>query len=663
MDIKFSSSLIQQTYDRVRDGHEHISHQDVSNILLELGNDSELSLDERADLRQLIDNLPRDAFVEDSRSVLEGFMLQVKGRSQKVSAASLESLNTIELQAAFRQEVNDRAFEIKKNPALGFEIAYEYGVRAKTLSARMEPEESAKMFRSLEKTAMATVLIRYADMDRDRDTMSDLHEALRGEIPVRPDERSSSVHKTWNTTYWPMAGSVGDPDGNAKRNLWAAHGPLDKFDAYLRANGKKTGALEHERLPALNWLIGKGEDGHYIPASRVKESDAERTTGLDFNGDGKITAGVQVDFLDEFGAWSPVAIEDLNPVFRVDGDEVPLRKEIEKTDDGIRLRFYAEGTDKEITGDALEYVVYTNPNSDGKVSGSYDASWWGSCDKVALAGILFKEPLRDEVTIDGVTFTKQDMLGLLTVIADSQMDNSDFFGSRFNEQPSTLITKRGRRFTGEGCPANGCNLEDAIRQQGGYTLEGDTMILADPDPDIFGDTIAFEDPLTGETRNLKTKDLGYIRFETKSEMDPREVINTLFSWLEEGKPFAKDEDAGDQVWNASESRLSISSNRVVPNESMDSLKPGFAGPPDPKHETRLYSSDIGDFWISFDEKDRAVNAGWGYGGQDDDFYWRPTEVKNFKGFNPRNPFVKPKLVKKIYDKFMEPIPEQDSISN
>jgi hypothetical protein len=33
--------------------------------------------------------------------------------------------------------------------------------------------------------------------------------------------------------------------------------------------------------------------------------------------------------------------------------------------------------------------------------------------------------------------------------------------------------------------------------------------------------------------------------------------------------------------------------------------------------------------------------------------WRGTNVPTFTGANPRNPYVDPKMVKEIYDKFME----------
>ena len=105
-----------------------------------------------------------------------------------------------------------------------------------------------------------------------------------------------------------MAGS-GDPDGSPRTHLWATGGALDKFDDLMKARGNEDGAkaLEFERKPALNWLVGDRDKGHYIPKSQLKEANAEMTTGVDFDGDGKITEGVKVDFLNARGDFAAVS--------------------------------------------------------------------------------------------------------------------------------------------------------------------------------------------------------------------------------------------------------------------------------------------------------------------------------------------------------------------
>ncbi|MCA2980814.1 MAG: hypothetical protein INH37_21305, partial [Myxococcaceae bacterium] len=166
-----------------------------------------------------------------------------------------------------------------------------------------------------------------------------------GPTPAQPEKLTIEANRMpWTTTYWPMAGH-GDDVGSASSNLWAKEGPLSKFDSLLKARGLSEGARNFELKPALNWLVGK-EAGHYIPNSNLSETDAERTTGVDFNGNGKIDADVKWDFIQSNGQFG----------------------------------------------------------KDGKTDSSMSVGWWGSCDKVARAGILFEEPKKD-VTLNGVTFT------------------------------------------------------------------------------------------------------------------------------------------------------------------------------------------------------------------------------------------------------------------
>ena len=207
-------------------------------------------------------------------------------------------------------------------------------------------------------------------------------------VPNQPEKVTiEATRKPWTTTYWPMAGN-GNDVGSASSNLWAKDGALSKFDSLLKARGGAEGARGFELKPNLNWLINK-ESGHYIPSSSLSETDAERTTGVDFNNNGKIDADVKWDFIDSNGQFG----------------------------------------------------------KDGKTEGTMSVGWWGSCDKVARAGILFEEPKKD-VTLNGVTFTTQDIKGLLTVLADSQGGGSDFVGNRYDANPDTVTLKNGQQLKG-----------------------------------------------------------------------------------------------------------------------------------------------------------------------------------------------------------------------
>ena len=66
--------------------------------------------------------------------------------------------------------------------------------------------------------------------------------------------------------------------------------------------------LRFERKPTLNWLVGDADKGHYIPHSSLKENNAEVTTGVDFDGDGKLTEGVKADFINAAATSKPSSI-------------------------------------------------------------------------------------------------------------------------------------------------------------------------------------------------------------------------------------------------------------------------------------------------------------------------------------------------------------------
>ena len=113
-----------------------------------------------------------------------------------------------------------------------------------------------------------------------------------------------SDKKVWTSTYWPMANHTRKAGGNPKENLWADDGALDKFDRVLKARKEDVGAKEFEKIPALNWLIDDTlPSGFYLAKPTIREANIERTTGVDFTGNGKITSGVKRDILDDFGGF------------------------------------------------------------------------------------------------------------------------------------------------------------------------------------------------------------------------------------------------------------------------------------------------------------------------------------------------------------------------
>ena len=166
----------------------------------------------------------------------------------------------------------------------------------------------------------------------DFDTINDLREAALARNPQAFDVRDEEVGKVWTTTYWPMAGNDGglDQPGSAGSHLWAKEGALSKLDQLLKARGHEetAKALEFERKPALNWLIGEKEKGHYIGSKKVSEADAEWTTGVDFDGDGKVSKDVKVDFLGHDGGFAAVGSRNhFVPKATIGGEVTEVSKE------------------------------------------------------------------------------------------------------------------------------------------------------------------------------------------------------------------------------------------------------------------------------------------------------------------------------------------------
>lgn len=404
--------------------------------------------------------------------------------------------------------------------------------------------------------------------------------------PTGPEKVTlEATRMPWTTTYWPMAGNGSDV-GSASSNLWAQGGPLAKFDELLKARGMTEGARNFELQPSLNWLINKS-GGHYIPNSNLKESDAERTTGVDFNGNGKIDENVAWDFVDSKGQFG----------------------------------------------------------KDGKTDGSLSVSWWGSCDKVARAGILFEEPKKD-VTIDGVTFTAQDIKGLLTVLADSQGGGSDFIGDRYDANPDTIALKSGEQL--RGTVLTDVKFDGANRRQQDWNINSANL------PDEIQVRL-----MDGTEKTYKKSELSFVAREDKRD-SPVLMHETITEWLKSGRPAVMDKDSGDHVWNYNfyKAEDTIYRDGQKPSWANDELlKMGHGGPAgDGKIVWVERNVSLGGgggteryrYWLE-EKNGKFVNGGWDTNSPSPDFLWRPQTDAMFTGKNDRNPFVDPKLVKEIYE--------------
>jgi hypothetical protein len=478
--------------------------------------------------------------------------------------------------------------------------------------------------------------------DTDADGLFDGVEVNKYKLDPKDAQNTvESTEKPWTTTYWPMAGnSSRGIDGAPRTNLWATDGALDKLDKLNGARGNDDGAkaLDFERKPALNWLVGDGDKGHYIPRSSLQESNAEMTTGVDFDGDGKLTKGVKADFLNARSDFA--AVVNRGAFVPKLGDDVLTKKIVDGENGEKNVQYFkADGT--KIEGDDLKNVVLTNPQSDGSAEGTMNVGWWGSCDKVALAGILFSDPKRD-VEVDGVTFTKQDIRGLLTVIADSQTTSTDFVGSRYDEKQDIVVKKDGTQIGGKIIDIK----DKEFKTEGMWRWSGDYMVTDGSEKDV---TIRTSE---GKETVVAASEIKHLAREDKQDIDPGVFHTTVKNWLGSGKGAAMDRDSGSHVWNYNFHKAEIA-ERSIENFNRDEAigHNGKAGDGELRHYgMKLYfdgSPKNYSYWLEYKEGD-IVNGGWK--GENPDFLWRPADFKGFTGTNSRNPFVDPALVKEIYEK-------------
>ncbi len=402
-----------------------------------------------------------------------------------------------------------------------------------------------------------------------------------------------SDKKVWTSTYWPYANHARSAGGNPEENLWADKGPLDKFDSVLSKRGMTSGAKAFEKTPALNYLADPSSpSGFYIRKPTIREADAERTTGVDFTGNGKLGRNIKRDFLDEFGGFG----------------------------------------------------------TNGKKDGEMDVSWWGSCDAVALAGMIFEEPTQS-VTIEGVTFTPNDIKGLLVVTAGSQTGREDFVGSRYDGNPDQVNLKDGTMISGT---IQGMELRDFrtgdFEHNAGYVIKNDVS-----------KTVKIEDS-DGKVHTVKAADVDYIVREDKESLSPALFHKTVKAWLRQNRPFAMDHDPGSHVWNDNYDHATIKKTRVLPDwmktDELNGHNGPYSGGKLAFYETQLFKKDDPEqsygYWIE-KKGQKIVNSGWVNDRDYDenpDFMWRGSSGKKptFTGDNERNPFVLPSLVKEIYEK-------------
>jgi hypothetical protein len=387
----------------------------------------------------------------------------------------------------------------------------------------------------------------------------------------------------------------GNPVGNPTVQLWAKNGCLDKLDQLLTKRGLRAGARDYELVPALNHLKNDGsKSGYYVPATLIRENDAERTTGVDFDGDGQLKEWAAVDFL----------------------------------------------------GDKLMF------GQNGRTDGSLYVGWWGSCDQVALAALLFPDPKRDG-TVDGVTFTQLDIRGLLTVIANSlaPVNQREFLGTRFMGDRDILTLKDGSVFEGR---AWNVSIEECLG--GDFERKNGNKLLARNFSERRNEFEFWCDDMMGV---FPAEDVATLEREVRTP-SASDFHQTVKRWLRENRPFAMNEGTDTEVWNVAVDEVVTQKNHRKSGVDGPVRPIGFNGPMgDGDYCVYLAHVKGGgklvktyQYWI--EKKDgEHVNSGW-LSEESPGFLWRPgPESGAFTGTNERNPFVEPAQVMELYEKSME----------
>jgi hypothetical protein len=425
-------------------------------------------------------------------------------------------------------------------------------------------------------------------------------------VPSGPRKFVQESRPSWTATYFPMADYAGDKKGSPDSNLWAENGAADNFDKVLEKLGLPTGARDYELQPAINWLVGK-QSGGYLASGTVDETNVEVTTGIDFNGDGRITAGVKEDIITH------------------------------------NNRFVPKGSP-----------------GNGKLDDTLGVGWWGWCDAVGAAGIMFREPVK-EVEYEGVKFSPTMIKGLLSMISASQGGYTEYVGSRNDERFDAIKLKNGETVTGR--------IEQELRFGADPLYSGDEKELRSE----FPEKIEIVKP-DGTKQIIKGVDVRTISRELRRE-HPAAYHTKMIEWLASGRPAVMDKDDGAHLWNFNFHKLEDTNyeNGLKPAwANQVDLTNGFQGPvrPDDKityveRTVTLGASGGGSggkenykYWLA--ERDgKIVNSGWAKYSSSPDFLWRPTQAPKFTGANPRNPFIKPELVKEIY---LRSLSEQDRLA-
>jgi len=148
-----------------------------------------------------------------------------------------------------------------------------------------------------------------------------------------------------------------------------------------------------------------------------------------------------------------------------------------------------------------------------------------------------------------------------------------------------------------------------------------------------------------------------VQTESRRDIAPALFHSTLIRWLSQGSPFAMDYDAGDHVWNGCYDGARFVPVQVELKEpelqKLNGYHGSYRGGSVQFWRAEILAGERVEkryrYWIETREG-HAINSGWVNDSANPDFLWRPRARARFRGPNPRNPFVKPEIVRRIYER-------------
>ncbi len=277
----------------------------------------------------------------------------------------------------------------------------------------------------------------------------------------------------WTTeTWYPIHEFESNGDLNDD-TLYRAEGPLERFDRAFGLKGRQS-AVAWERGDS-DRLSDGFRSGHYHRRGVIRESRAELDSGVDLDGDGQIggepralarqldhdqngriseaelqrawilrgkgplgrqAQGMQSRWRDALMAQvrrgAELSAQDLPAGAHdfVDNDDQDRdgREDYEEQNYVFRLRsgkvavangYRRVGADFRLDDSRqipARDVITIRRRADGDYADVYRSEWWGHCNGVAIAGILFEEP-EAPIAFRGQTFDPEDLKGLLSEFA------------------------------------------------------------------------------------------------------------------------------------------------------------------------------------------------------------------------------------------------------